>query len=161
MELICQEVLAKLDENRARVLLCLGQLNDEAIWSRPRPEMNSVGNLCLHLAGNESHYIGYCIGQSGYVRQRSSEFTTTGGVLKSELEERLEAARATTRSVLQRVRAEQFSDIVDADYPENEERTVLRMILHVCEHYAYHTGQVILLTRMAQEGGERLLQWGH
>ena len=36
----------------ARIKHCLGQLDEAQVWQRPRPSMNSVGNLFLHLSGN-------------------------------------------------------------------------------------------------------------
>ena len=48
-----------LDESRrelaaclATVKHCLSQLDDGQVWQRPRPAMNSIGNLLLHLCGN-------------------------------------------------------------------------------------------------------------
>jgi uncharacterized damage-inducible protein DinB len=153
------ELLAGMDENLARIERCLGRLPDEALWKRPRAGMNSVANLCLHLAGNESHYIGRGVGGTDYVRDRPFEFRADGGVARAEILDRLREARATTRRVVSGLQPSDLGRRVKSDHPP--EPTVLKVILHVAEHYAYHTGQIVLLTRLLQEGEERLLQWGH
>ncbi len=32
-----------------RIEHCINQLSDDQIWWRPRPKMNAIGNLVLHL----------------------------------------------------------------------------------------------------------------
>jgi hypothetical protein len=54
------------------------------LWSTPKGVNNSSGNLCLHLCGNLQHYIGAVLGNSGYKRNRASEFSTNG-ISKEEL----------------------------------------------------------------------------
>lgn len=138
---------------------CLDRLPAEALWTRPRSGLNSVGNLCLHLAGNESHYLGLGVGRIAYERDRRGEFTAAGGAGKAELLERLRESRRRTRAVLEGLGEEDFDRPVQIDHPADA--TVLRVVAHVVEHYAYHTGQIVLLTRLLQEGDERLLKWGH
>ncbi len=50
--------------------------SDEAFWSIPDGVANSAGNLCLHLLGNLNHYVGAKLGETGYVRDRPSEFSS-------------------------------------------------------------------------------------
>ena len=138
---------------------CLERLPEAALWKRPRPGLNSVGNLCLHLAGNESHYLGFGVGKIAYKRDRSGEFTADGGTGKEDLLGRLRESRRRTREVLESLRAEDFDRPIEIDHPPDS--TVLRIVAHVVEHYAYHTGQIVLLTRLLQEGEERLLDWSH
>ena len=33
----------------AKIKHCLNQLTDEQVWWRPKPSLNSIGNLILHL----------------------------------------------------------------------------------------------------------------
>ena len=51
-EAFLQVASTDLAERLGKIKHCLNQLNDEEIWRRPRPEMNSIANLMLHLAGN-------------------------------------------------------------------------------------------------------------
>ncbi len=159
MESLLKELFEQLEEERRRVDLCLEKLSEERIWKRPREGNNSIGNLCLHLTGNESHYVGHCVGGDDYVRDRPHEFNATGGYSAAELSGRLARARDTTRRVFDGLSAADFSKVVESDLPHDS--TALRVMLHVTHHYAYHTGQVILLTRLWQDNSERILEWGH
>ena len=159
MEPILSEFFERLEEERHRIDLCLRKLTDDEIWQRPREKSNSIGNLCLHLAGNENHYLGHCVGGTDYVRDRSGEFNAEGGRTAEELSEGLAAARESTRRVFESLSTADLDRIVDSNHPPNP--TALRVIFHVTHHYAYHTGQIIVLTRLAQEVPGRILQWGH
>ena len=159
MEPILSELFERLQEERQRIDLCLRKLTEDEIWQRPREESNSIGNLCLHLAGNESHYLGHCVGGTDYVRDRPGEFNAEGGRSTEELSQGLAAARESTRRVFESLTAADLDRIVDSDHPPNP--TARRLIFHVTHHYAYHTGQIIVLTRLAQEVPGRILQWGH
>lgn len=54
----------QMDMQLARIEECLERIPADKLWQRPRAGVNSVGNLCLHLAGNESHYVGRGIGST-------------------------------------------------------------------------------------------------
>ena len=159
MEPLLNELFERLEEERHRIDLCLRKLTDDEIWQRPREESNSIGNLCLHLAGNETHYVGHCIGGADDVRDRPGEFNAEGGHSAEELSQGLASARASTRRVFEGLTRADFHRVVESNHPENP--TVLRIILHVTHHYSFHTGQIIVLTRIVQEVPGRILQWGH
>jgi uncharacterized damage-inducible protein DinB len=156
---VLSNILEQLDAGRQRIDTALSRLDDASIWRRPRPGMNSVANLCLHLAGNEHHYIGHVIGGADYVRTRSAEFTADGNVERSELIARLSAARDATRRTFETLTEAELGRAVDSNWPPKS--TVLSVVLHVLEHYGYHTGQIVLLARIYQDGEDRLLAWGH
>lgn len=153
-------LFASIERQTPRIEKCLDRLSEDDVWKRLRPKMNSVGNLCLHLAGNESHYIGHGIGETGYVRDRPHEFDATGGYSKAELVAKLHAARQSTLRSLDGLTAADLDRALDGlDYPEQP--TVLNVVVHVVQHYGYHTGQIVLLTKLLQATDERVLQWGH
>jgi hypothetical protein len=52
--------------------------DDESLWTAPAGAPNSAGNLALHLAGNLRHFIGAALGETGYTRDRDSEFSSKG-----------------------------------------------------------------------------------
>ena len=49
--------------------------HEKNLWVIEESISNSGGNLCLHLIGNLNHFIGTVLGNSGYIRNRDSEFT--------------------------------------------------------------------------------------
>jgi len=55
--LVGRELADELGEALARIEHCLAQLTDEQAWWRPRADLNSVGNLVLHLTGNVRQLI--------------------------------------------------------------------------------------------------------
>ena len=159
MQTLLHDLFVELERNRARVESSLARLSEETIWRRPRPSMNSVGNLCLHLAGNESHYIGEVVGGVPSGRRRSEEFLAEGGATRDEHIAKLAAARAITHDVFAALGPEDLDRELESNHPP--EPTVRRVILHVTEHYGYHTGQMVLLARLFQAGDGRILEWGH
>jgi hypothetical protein len=51
------EAAHELESALERINHCLGQLNDEQVWRRSKPSLNSIGNLILHLCGNVRQWI--------------------------------------------------------------------------------------------------------
>src|ERR1044072_2007919 len=76
--------------------------NDDALWRTDMALPNSGGNLCLHLCGNLSHFIGATLGGSGYVRNRDLEFSDKGAAreeLIKKIDETLDAVDKTLASI--------------------------------------------------------------
>jgi uncharacterized damage-inducible protein DinB len=124
---------------------CLERLSDEEVWWRANEESNSIGNLLLHLAGNARQWIVCGIGGAADERKRQREFDERSPVSRSELLAKIKGTLAEVDGVL-----------ADFDIARTlEERqiqgcdvTALDAIFHVVEHFAVHTGQIILLTKM-------------
>src|SRR2546423_808577 len=72
-----------------RIEHCLKQLTDEQIWWRPRPDMNAIGNLLLHLAGNVGQWIVSAVDNDAPSRNRPAEFAERGPIPKAELHAKL------------------------------------------------------------------------
>ncbi|PZE20744.1 DinB family protein [Paenibacillus xerothermodurans] len=158
--------LSLLDKELEKIQQALSRLTDEDLWKKPREGMNSAGNLCLHLAGNEYHNIVSSIGGAPYARERSAEFLAAGGFTRREVSERLAAVREKSRSVLTRLSEADLTREVTVQYPPeagiaSSQRQTLELLYHVTVHYAYHTGQILYITRLLQEKDEHLLQWRH
>jgi len=49
---------------------CVSQLSDQQLWWRPLPEMNSIANLLLHLAGNVGQWVNAAIENPPSTRNR-------------------------------------------------------------------------------------------
>jgi uncharacterized damage-inducible protein DinB len=133
---------------------CLEKLSEQDVWWRPNAKSNSAGNLILHLCGNIRQWVIHGVAGAEDVRQRSAEFAEQGPIPKAELLARLEAALAEVDEVLRRVTAE---ELAQARQIQGFDQTVLSAIFHVVEHFSYHTGQIIYLTKMRT--GEDLKFW--
>jgi len=59
-------------EGIVRINKVLDMLTEEQVWYSPNNNINSVGNLVLHLNGNVTQWIGTGVAQHKDVRQRES-----------------------------------------------------------------------------------------
>ena len=75
----------ELDSALGRIKHCLGQLNEQQVWHRSQPGLNSIGNLVLHLCGNLRQWVVAGLGGAPDVRNRPAEFAEAGPVPKNEL----------------------------------------------------------------------------
>lgn len=146
-----------LDIARTRLLVhqagqvrtCLAALNDGQLWWRANEESNAVGNLILHLCGSTRFYIGHCVGNSGYVRDRAAEFSQQGPVAKEELQAGVDAAMAEADRVLSGFDPARLGDTTDRT---GETTTYAELILGQVLHFTAHTGQIVYATKLIQAG---------
>lgn len=133
------------DECIPRIKNCLDRLPDEKVWWRPNESSNSIGNLVLHLCGNVRQWIVSGAGEEPDVRRRQEEFDERGPVSREKLLELLNALEPDVRRILIKVDAE---DLMTVKPVQVYEHTVLTMLIHVTEHFSYHTGQIAWITKM-------------
>lgn len=133
---------------------CLTKLSEEDIWWRPNEKSNSIGNLILHLCGNIRQWIIHGVGVAVDLRNRPEEFAARESFSKTELLEKLESTLAEVDAVLARLPVEKLTE---PRLIQGFDVTVLRAIFHVVEHFSYHTGQIIYITKMRT--GEDLKFW--
>ncbi len=124
---------------------CVDALPGVETWSRPNESSNSVGNLLVHLAGNVSEWILGGVGGQTISRYRAGEFAQKEGRDASRLLSDLEAVLAKADSVLAGLTAE---DLDRSIVIQARETTILGAVYHVVEHFAMHTGQIVLLTKI-------------
>lgn len=143
---LVEEVNLRLfEECVPRIKNCLDRLTEDQIWWRPNESSNSIGNLVLHLCGNVRQWIISGVGEQADVRRRSEEFSEQGPVPKDDLIELLDKLEPEVRGVLAELRAE---DLLKVKPVQVYEHTVLSMLVHVTEHFSYHTGQIAWITKM-------------
>ncbi len=123
---------------------CVAALPEDAVWRRANESSNSIGNLLLHLAGNVRQWIVNGVGGRHVERDRAAEFSARDGPFGADLIENLEKAVAEADSVMA---ALTVADLVGRCIIQERSTTVLEAIYHVVEHFAMHTGQIVLLTK--------------
>ena len=128
---------------------CIEALPAEALWKRPNDTSNSIGNLLLHLAGNLRQWIVGGVGQKDVKRDRASEFAAIDGATKEALLEDLQRAVGEVDAVLAELSAD---DLLDTRTIQGRDTTVFEAIYHVVEHFALHTGQIVLMTKTYSPG---------
>lgn len=84
-QLFLEESRERLKRHTTKLLQCLSLLPEEEIWKRPHIQVNSVGNLVLHLCGNVRQWIISGIGGAPDIRQRPQEFRPDAMYPKTEL----------------------------------------------------------------------------
>jgi uncharacterized damage-inducible protein DinB len=146
----------KLKQLEGRIATCLGKLTATQVWFRGGEHENAVGNLVLHLCGNVRQYIGMAVAGQPDVRRRDGEFAARAGEGPAELSARLEQVVEEALGIIRSLAA---SDLLRAAHVQGYEITVLEAVSHVVEHFAQHTGQIILLTKHAT--GEDLGFYAH
>jgi uncharacterized damage-inducible protein DinB len=133
------------DDYLPKIERCLEELSDEDIWWRVHDEGNSIGNLLLHLSGNVRQWVLSGVGGALDSRLRQQEFDQREVISRAELMDRLKQTLSEMEGVLARLDADAM---LEHRRIQNYDVTVLEAIYHVVEHFAMHTGQIILLTKM-------------
>ena len=123
------------------------------MWWRAIPDANSIGNLILHLDGSTRMWVLGVAGKRHVVRDRDAEFSERGPLATSAMLARLRATLVEADEVLGML---DESVLLERRQTAREEVTVLWAILHAVEHFAMHTGQIILLTKIRTGGALRL-----
>lgn len=138
----------RMKENLERTRSCLNQLSEKEVWYRVNKSSNSIGNLVLHLNGNIGQYILSALGDKRDDRKRSLEFGETERPDKSTLLEKHSeiVKEACGIMAIKSVESLHMVRKVQAYHVDGME-----IIVHVVEHYSYHTGQIAYITKMLKD----------
>jgi uncharacterized damage-inducible protein DinB len=119
-------------------------IEERDLWRTPVQNIPPIGNLILHLCGNARQWILSGLGDKLDNRDRDQEFVIQTNIKKSEL-----------IFLLQNLRVNLRQTIVDIDPKVLEKKhsiqgfevTGFSILIHVIEHFSYHTGQITTLTK--------------
>jgi hypothetical protein len=136
-----QELGSALD----RIRHCLGQLTDEQVWHRSRPDLNSIGNLILHLCGNLRQWVLAGIGGAPDSRDRPAEFAERELVPKDELQRRLEAVVEEAKRVLKSANA---VGLTEGRRIQGFDVTGIGAVFDSVPHFRGHTQEIVHMTRL-------------
>ena len=137
-----------------RLERALAVLPPEDLWWKPHGETTSVGNLLLHLEGNVRQWILSGLGDHPDDRDRASEFTASASP-ESRSGDKLMAALRMTVERACAVIAELDDDALlrSRTIQIFEGVSGLAALVHVVEHFAWHTGQITHIAKL--RAGER------
>jgi hypothetical protein len=127
-----------------RVKSLAEKLSEEQFWKRPYPYGNSFGNLVLHITGNLNYYIGTQIANTGYIRERESEFAQNHLARKDVVLSKLDE---TVAMVIETLKA-QTDQTWEAEYKAIGVEDVndrFSIYLRCAVHLHHHIGQMIYL----------------
>ncbi len=142
---LIDQTLASIDENSSKIKACMKQLDEKDLWFRHNDHVNSVGNILLHLCGNIRQWIISSLGGVPDIRERDLEFSTVGGFTKDQLTGRWEDTMQEAISVIRHASRE---NLLSRRTVQGSNVSGIGIIIHVTEHYSYHTGQIIFLTKL-------------
>lgn len=127
------------DINKLRIETSLYE-DEKKLWIIEKSIKNSGGNLCLHIIGNLNQFIGAVLGNTGYVRNRETEFIEKG-VAKKILLQSIDETHDIVFKTISSLTEEDF----DAIYPVevfNSKMTTGFFLVHLATHLNYHLGQI-------------------
>jgi len=114
--------------------------NENIIWLTEKSISNSAGNLCLHLIGNLNTYICAEFGKTGYIRNRTLEFSQKN-IPRTELMKKIDEAIIAVDKALDNVKEDQLNE----EYPTlvfAEKTSTEYFLVHLATHLSYHLGQI-------------------
>lgn len=146
-EFIEQSIL-RFEENTLKIERCLAELTEEELWHHPNASSNSVGNLLLHLCGNITQYILSSLGNAEDKRERDKEFSSGPVLTKAELLQKLKSTVDSACTVIKNLNE---NDMLRKRSVQGNQLSAIGIIIHVVEHYSYHTGQIIFWTKLIKD----------
>lgn len=135
----------RIDENTSKIIKCLGLLSEDEVWHKLNASANSIANLILHLCGNIRQYAVSSLNYVEDVRERDLEFTTKGGLNKGDLIEKLTQTVEGAKETMKNLKEE---EVLKTRSVQGFNFSAMGIIVHVTEHYSYHTGQIALITKL-------------
>ncbi|MEM7379881.1 MAG: DinB family protein [Bacteroidota bacterium] len=140
----------RMDESTRMIGICLDKIGEAEVWARPNNTSNSIGNLILHLCGNIRQYAIASLGQTDDTRERDSEFSARDGQKKEELFYKLKDTVQKAKSVME---SSPIEELIRPREVQGFTFSGIGIIMHVVEHYSYHTGQIAFWTKQLKNSG--------
>lgn len=135
-------------ESYQRIFDCLHLLTESEVWHKPNDASNSIGVLIVHLIGNAQQWVVSSLGGMQDNRNRAAEFTLNGEFKKSELLAALAELKKRLELTLEGLTDEK---LINKQEVQCYQETGFTILLHVIEHFSYHTGQIALLTKLIKD----------
>jgi uncharacterized damage-inducible protein DinB len=140
-----QSACGHLNEGARRIATCIDMLGHDDLWRDPNRELVSIGNLVLHLSGNLSQYVLRGLGGRDYTRARDTEFTSKPGTVGGQL---VASLGATVDGACRVIAGLSEADLARRYDIQGYSLTGLEVVVHVVEHFSYHTGQITFATKL-------------
>ena len=134
----------ELESAAGRIKHCLAQLQDEQIWRRPTPSMNSIANLILHVCGNVGQWINAGIGGGEDKRDRPKEFSAQNSVSRDDLLGHLDTTLTQAKATL--VNASP-ADLLEKRRIQGFDVTGMQAVFESVAHFRGHTQEIVHIAR--------------
>ncbi len=154
VELLVEEIRKELqlrlcDESLQRIIKCVELLNDEEIWYIPSDQLNSIGNLILHLNGNIRQWLLDGFFGLSFTRLRDDEFNARKSHSKEQLLSIISLLITDIETLKYKINIDLL--LMEKTIQSHFRVSGFSIISHVIEHASYHTGQIALLTKWIKD----------
>jgi hypothetical protein len=134
-----------LAKQQERIRHCLEQLDDRQLSWRPREDMNSIGNLVLHLCGNLRQWVIAVASGMADTRDRPAEFAARGPFSRDDLKRRLAEVVAEADAALARL---DEAELLRPRRVQGFEETVLSALFGSVAHFHGHAQEIVYISRL-------------
>ena len=117
------------------------------LWWRPHPECIAFGTILVHLEGNVRQWILCGIHGQADHRERDAEFAANAELLSQSGAELLAALRATIEQASAAIESLTEARLAESVSVQGYDNSVQAAILHVVEHFSWHTGQAVWIAK--------------
>ena len=138
------------NEYLGKIEAAFERLTEAQVWQRPNESSNSMGNQVLHLCGNIRQYAISSLGQQSDVRVRDAEFAAEGGLSKAELLEKLKQTVEEANAIFEGL---DEAELLRKRHVQAYHYSGFEVLVHVVEHFSYHTGQVVFWAKAISNHG--------
>ena len=146
--IIIQAKVRILDENIPRIFKCLDMLTTEQVWHKFHTHTNAIGNLILHLEGNARQWILSTFADHADHRQRQQEFDHDTVMDKAQLKARLHSLSGALMACFDNITEQ---NLLNEHTVQCYRESGISILIHVIEHFSYHTGQIAYVTKWLTE----------
>jgi uncharacterized damage-inducible protein DinB len=136
------------EESYTRIFKCLSLIDNHQLWESPNEKIPPIGNLVLHLCGNARQWIISGIGGDPDNRSRDEEFEIQRNIRKADLIFLLENVKVNLNVALKNMNE---NELFERKVIQGFETTFFSAIIHVIEHFSYHTGQITTITKWLRD----------
>jgi hypothetical protein len=127
----------------------MAQVTDQQLFSALGPEMNSIAVVVQHMAGNMiSRWTNFLESDGEKARNRDAEFENPSEQDSSRayVLSKWEAGWACVFQAIEPLKEEDMARTITI---RGEKHSVMQAINRQLAHYAYHCGQLVLLSKLA------------
>ena len=139
-----EQSIYRIEENTQRIIKCLQEIDEKEVWKFSNQNSNCIGNLIIHLCGNIRQYAISALNKTRDIRERDKEFTIKSGIAKSELLNDLTNTISEATGIIKNLDENRLTKIYSV---QGFNLSGIGIIIHVTEHYSYHTGQIAFWTK--------------
>jgi len=132
-------------ESYERIFKCLSMVDEKDVWHSPNSTITSIGCLIQHLNGNVRQWILSGIGKQPNLRNREEEFVQHFEKTKNVL---IKEMKGLQNELIDFFENNSTINLQQKITVQNFNLTTFSAIIHVIEHYSYHTGQITTITKL-------------